>query len=91
MGELDKYLIQLRRELTRSQARLSRAERQRDRLLAENAELRQRLTRSEPRPAAANRLPANPPRKSRSRPALAGGWRSDPARLRSCHGTWTCR
>ena len=44
MSELDKYLILLRRELTRSQARLSRAERQRDRLLEENAELRQRLT-----------------------------------------------
>jgi hypothetical protein len=50
MGELDKYLIQLRRELTRSQARLSRAERQRDRLLEENANLRQRLTqRTAPR------------------------------------------
>ena len=50
MGDLDKYLIQLRRELTRSQARLSRAERQRDRLLAENAELRQNLTqRAAPR------------------------------------------
>jgi len=44
MSDLDKYLIQLRRELTRSQARLSRAERQRDRLLQENAALRQRLT-----------------------------------------------
>jgi hypothetical protein len=44
MSDLDKYLIQLRRELTRSQARLSRAERQRDRLLEENAGLRQRLT-----------------------------------------------
>ncbi len=43
MAELDKYLIQLRRELTRSQARLSRAERQRDRLMEENAELRRRL------------------------------------------------
>lgn len=43
MAELDKYLIQLRRELTRSQARLSRAERQRDRLLEENTELRRKL------------------------------------------------
>jgi hypothetical protein len=53
VAQLDKYLIQLRRELTRSQARLSRAERQRDRLLDENAELRRRLAeRSKPtRPA----------------------------------------
>jgi hypothetical protein len=53
VAELDKYLIQLRRELTRSQARLSRAERQRDRLLEENAELRRKLTeRTKPaRPA----------------------------------------
>jgi len=50
MSDLDKYLIQLRRELTRSQARLSRAERKRDRLLQENAALRQRLTqRTTPR------------------------------------------
>jgi len=49
VAELDKYLIQLRRELTRSQARLSRAERQRDRLLDENAELRRKLAeRSKP-------------------------------------------
>jgi hypothetical protein len=44
VAELDKYLILLRRELTRAQARLSRAERQRDRLLEENAGLRKRLT-----------------------------------------------
>jgi hypothetical protein len=43
MGDLDKYMIQLRRELTRSQARLSRAERQRDRLMEENTNLLQRL------------------------------------------------
>ena len=43
MAEPDKYLVQLRRELTKSQARLSRAERQRDRLLEENAVLRKRL------------------------------------------------
>ena len=49
MSDLDKYLIQLRRELTRSQARLSRAERQRDRLIEENAALRQRLTAPTPR------------------------------------------
>ena len=59
MSDLDKYLIQLRRELTRSQARLSRAERQRDRLLEENAVLRQRLAQ---RPAPRSRKP--PARKS---------------------------
>jgi hypothetical protein len=41
----DKYLVQLRRELTRSQARLAKAEQQRDRLAKENLELRQRLNR----------------------------------------------
>ena len=41
----DKYLIQLRRELTRSQARLAKAEQERDRLAKENLELRQRLKR----------------------------------------------
>ncbi len=66
MGELDKYLIQLRRELTRSQARLSRAERQRDRLLEENADLRQRLTQ---RTAPRSRKPAT--RKSPSRKLAA--------------------
>jgi hypothetical protein len=40
----DKYLVQLRRELTRAQARLSRAERERDRLLDENRRLRLLLT-----------------------------------------------
>ena len=56
MGDLDKYLVLLRRELTRAQARLSRAERQRDRLLDENAGLRKRLTeRNAPR--ARNREP----------------------------------
>jgi len=44
MGDLDKYLVLLRRELTRAQARLSRAERQRDRLLKENAGLRKRFS-----------------------------------------------
>jgi len=37
------YVENLRRELTRAQARLSRAERERDRALAENAELRAQL------------------------------------------------
>lgn len=41
----DKYLILLRRELTRAQARLKRAERERDDALAENLKLRQRLRR----------------------------------------------
>jgi hypothetical protein len=40
----DKYLVQLRRELTKSQARLARAERERDRALEENATLRKRLS-----------------------------------------------
>ena len=43
MGELDKYLILLRREYTRSQARLARAERQREQLLRENLHLHRRL------------------------------------------------
>jgi hypothetical protein len=44
MTEPDKYLVLLRRELTRAQARLARAERERDRALAENASLRQKLS-----------------------------------------------
>jgi hypothetical protein len=36
----DKYLVQLRRELTRSQAQLGKAESQRDRLLEQNRKLR---------------------------------------------------
>ena len=44
----DKYLIQLRRELTRSQARLAKAEQERDRLAKENLELRARLKRKGP-------------------------------------------
>ena len=43
MAEPDKYLVLLRRELTRAQARLARAERERDRALAENTSLRQKL------------------------------------------------
>ena len=37
------YVENLRRELTRAQARRARAERERDRALAENAELRAQL------------------------------------------------
>jgi hypothetical protein len=44
MAEPNKYLVQLRRELTKSQARLARAERERDRALEENAALRKRLS-----------------------------------------------
>lgn len=58
MGDLDKYLIQLRREFTRSQARLSRAERQRDRLLEENAELRRKLA-EQAKPAGRPRKPSH--------------------------------
>lgn len=39
----DKYLVLLRRELVRAQARLKRAERERDAALAENRALRERL------------------------------------------------
>jgi hypothetical protein len=49
----DRYLVQLRRELTRSQARLAKAEQERDRLIKENLELRRRLKRKMPaRPSA---------------------------------------
>ena len=41
----DKYLILLRRELTRAQARLKRAERERDAALEENRKLREKLAR----------------------------------------------
>ena len=44
MAEPDKYLVQLRRELTKSQARLARAERERDRAHEENAALRKLLS-----------------------------------------------
>jgi len=44
MAEPDKYLVLLRRELTKAQARLARAERERDRALEENAALRKRLS-----------------------------------------------
>ena len=44
----DRYLVQLRRELTRSQARLAKAEQERDRLAKENLALRRRLKRKVP-------------------------------------------
>jgi hypothetical protein len=40
MNQNDKYLVQLRRELTRRQAQLGKAESQRDRLLEQNRKLR---------------------------------------------------
>jgi hypothetical protein len=43
MAEADKYLVLLRRELVRAQARLKRAERERDAALEENRKLRERL------------------------------------------------
>jgi hypothetical protein len=39
----DKYLVLLRRELTRAQARLKRAERERDAALEENRKLKEQL------------------------------------------------
>ena len=47
----DKYLILLRRELTRAQARLKRAERERDAALEENRKLREKLARGRRRRA----------------------------------------
>jgi hypothetical protein len=41
----DKYLVLLRRELTRAQARLKRAERERDEAIEENRKLRQSLAK----------------------------------------------
>jgi hypothetical protein len=45
MSPDDKYLVLLRRELTRAQARLTRAERERDAALAENRRLKEKLGR----------------------------------------------
>lgn len=42
----DRYLILLRRELVRAQARLKRAERARDLLLAENVKLKAQVARA---------------------------------------------
>lgn len=54
----DKYLVQLRRELTRSQARLAKAEQDRDKLAKENHALRQRLKRgATARPSACGKSP----------------------------------
>jgi hypothetical protein len=41
MAETDKYLVLLRRELVRAQARLKRAERECERLREENARLKE--------------------------------------------------
>jgi len=57
--EIDKrYLVQLRRELTRSQAQLGRAERERDMLRQENAELKRLLKERGTRRPRARRRPA---------------------------------
>jgi hypothetical protein len=45
----DPYLVLLRRELTRAQARLRRAERERDQALAALAKLQQKTRKSPPR------------------------------------------
>jgi hypothetical protein len=45
MERTGRYLMLLRRELVRAQARLKRAERERDELAAENARLKKRLKR----------------------------------------------
>jgi hypothetical protein len=45
MSPDDKYMVLLRRELTRAQARLKRAERERDAALEENRRLKERLQR----------------------------------------------
>ncbi len=50
MAADDKYLALLRRELVRAQARLKRAERERDAALEENRTLRQRLDRRRKKP-----------------------------------------
>jgi hypothetical protein len=49
MTQDDKYLVLLRRELTRAQARLKRAERERDAALEENRRLRERQGKRRPR------------------------------------------
>jgi hypothetical protein len=45
MSDADKYLVLLRRALVRAQARLKRAERERDAALEENRKLSERLKR----------------------------------------------
>ena len=51
MAETDKYLTLLRRELVRAQARLKRAERERDAALEENRKLRERLRKTRRKPS----------------------------------------
>ncbi len=55
MDSNDRYLVQLRRELTRALALLARAERQRDRLERENVALRKRLEATPDKPRSARR------------------------------------
>ena len=60
----DKYLVLLRRELMKAQARLGRAERQRDCLVEQNSELRRLLHAHGielPRRFGAGRRPATKP------------------------------
>jgi hypothetical protein len=49
MSRANRYLVLLRRELVRAQARLKRAERERDAALAENAKLKTLVKRTRPR------------------------------------------
>ncbi len=55
MERTDRYLVLLRRELVRTQARLKRAERERDELAAENVRLNKRLKRPRRSPRSAKR------------------------------------
>jgi hypothetical protein len=55
MDSNDKYLVQLRRELTRALALLARAERQRDRLERENIGLRKLVEAKATNPKSARR------------------------------------
>lgn len=57
MDKDDKYLVLLRRELTRAQARLQRMERERDRLLEENRALKELLQAHGIAPVAKPRTP----------------------------------
>ncbi len=55
MDRAGRYLVLLRRELVRAQARLKRAERERDELAAENVRLKERLKRPRRSPRSAKR------------------------------------
>ena len=55
MDRAGRYLALLRRELVRAQARLKRAERERDELAAENMRLKKRLKRPRRSPRSAKR------------------------------------